>query len=57
MAADPRSLVLFLMRKDGLGSYNRAAGWAESKFNVRTGKVPLVGQGEVDLSRFQQPNP
>jgi hypothetical protein len=57
VAADPRSLILFLMREDGLGSYNRAAGWAESKFNVRTGKVPLVGQGEVDLSRFQQPNP
>jgi hypothetical protein len=57
VAADPRSLILFLMREDGLGAYNRAAGWAENKFNVRTGKVPLVGQGEVDLSRFQQPKP
>lgn len=57
VAANPKSLILFLMRDDGLGAYNRAAGWAESKFNVRTGKVPLIGQGEVDLSRFQQPNP
>ncbi len=57
VAADPRSVILFLLREDGLGSYNRAAGWAESKFNVKTGKVPLIGQGEVDLSRFQQPKP
>lgn len=53
VAGTPKSMVLFLMRDDGLGAYNRAAGWAESKFNVRTGKLPLPGQGEVDLSLFQ----
>lgn len=53
VAGTPKSMLLFLLREDGLGSYNRAAGWAESKFNVRTGKLPLPGQGEVDLSRFQ----
>lgn len=53
VSGTPKSMLLFLMRDDGLGSYNRAAGWAESKFNVRTGKLPLPGQGEVDLSRFQ----
>ncbi len=53
VAATPKSMLLFLLREDGLGSYNRAAGWAESKFEVKTGKLPLPGQGEVDLSRFQ----
>lgn len=52
VSATPKSLLLFLLRDDGLGSYNRAAGWAESQFKVRTGKLPLPGQGEVDLSRF-----
>jgi hypothetical protein len=54
VAADPKSMLLFLLREDGLGSYNRAAGWADSKFaNLRTGKLPLPGQGEVDLSQFK----
>lgn len=53
VAADPKSMLLFLLRDDGAGTFNRAAGWAESKFNVRTGKLPLPGGGEPDLSRFK----
>lgn len=53
VAATPKSQLLFLLRQDGLATYNRAAGWAEATFNVRTGKIPLPGQGEIDLSRFQ----
>jgi hypothetical protein len=53
VATTPKSLLLFLLREDGLGSFNRAAGWAESKFDVRTGKLPLPGQGAVDLTRLQ----
>jgi uncharacterized protein YlxW (UPF0749 family) len=54
IAADPKNMVLFLLRDDGLGSYNRAAGWADSNFStLRTGKLPLPGQGEVDLSQFK----
>lgn len=53
--ATPNSMLLFLMRDDGLGSYNRAAGWAEGQFEVRTGKIPLPGQGAVDLSIFTKP--
>ena len=53
----PRAMVIFLLREDGLNSYNRAAGWAESRFNVRHGKLPLPGQGAVDLSLFQTPAP
>jgi cell division protein FtsB len=53
VAAEPKGMLLFLLRDDGTGTFNRAAGWAESKFNVRTGKLPLPGGGEPDLSRFQ----
>jgi hypothetical protein len=49
----PNAMVLFLVRPDGAGAYNLAAGWAESDtFKLRTGKLPLPGQGEVDLSQF-----
>jgi hypothetical protein len=53
VAATPKSTLLFLLREDGAGTFNRAAGWAESQFNIRTGKLPLPGGGEPDLSRFQ----
>lgn len=53
--ATPNSMLLFLLRDDGLGTYNRAAGWAEGQFEVRTGKIPLPGQGAVDLSMFTKP--
>ena len=48
----PNAVVLFLLREDGYGSYIRAAGWAESRFSLRTGKLPLPGKGPVDLSAF-----
>jgi seryl-tRNA synthetase len=57
VASTPKAMVVFLLREDGLNSYNRAAGWAESRFAVRHGKLPLPGQGEVDLSLFQAPKP
>jgi len=50
-------MVIFLLREDGLNSYNRAAGWAENRYAVRHGKLPLPGQGAVDLSLFQSPAP
>ncbi len=51
---NPRNLVLFLVREDGYGTYNMAAGLAENTFELRTGKLPLPGQGPVDLSLFQK---
>lgn len=47
------SMVLFLIRKDGSSSYAWAAGIAESKFEVRTGKIPLPNDGKIDLSLFK----
>ncbi|QTN33270.1 hypothetical protein HZ994_13425 [Akkermansiaceae bacterium] len=48
------SMVLFLIRKSGAGSYNWAAGWAESKYEVLTGKLPVPNDGKIDLSLFQK---
>lgn len=49
------AMVLFLIRDTGAPAYRRAAGWAESQFKLRTGKLPLPGKGEADLSLFFNP--
>lgn len=45
-------LVLFLIRKDGPTTYRDAGSLAESKFNLRIGKLPVPTDGEIDLSLF-----
>lgn len=47
------SMVLFLVRKSGNPSYLWAAGHAETKFEVNTGKLPVPKDGEIDLSLFK----
>jgi hypothetical protein len=47
------SMVLFLIRKEGAASYAWAAGIAENKFEVRTGKIPVPNAGKIDLSLFK----
>jgi len=46
------SMILYLIRDTGNNAYLRAAGYAESQYQLRTGKLPLPGKGEVDLSLF-----
>ena len=46
------SMLLFLIRKGGNNAYNWAAGWAESKYEVRTGKLPVPNEGKIDLTLF-----
>jgi hypothetical protein len=48
------SMVLFLVRKEGPPAYGWAAGVAENKFEVRTGKIPIPNNGTIDLSLFRQ---
>jgi predicted RNase H-like nuclease (RuvC/YqgF family) len=45
-------LVLFLIRADGSGTFRTAGAHAETKFNLRIGKLPVPTQGEIDLSLF-----
>lgn len=44
--------LVFLIRKDGAKSYELGAGLAESRYSIPTSKLPLPGQGEVDISQF-----
>ena len=46
------SMVLFLVRKAGNDAYRWAAGLAETKFDVRHGKLPVPNEGAIDLSLF-----
>lgn len=46
------SMILFLVRKSGLGAYRWAAGIAETKYKVTTGKLPIPNDGKIDLSLF-----
>jgi len=50
--ASPNSIVLFFIRTDGIGTYNKTAVLAENKFGIRTGKLPIPTKGEIDLSQF-----
>jgi hypothetical protein len=54
VAAHKTHLVLFLVRTDGWNSYVRGAGWAESQYKLATSKLPIPGQGKVDLSEFER---
>lgn len=48
------SMVLFLVRKTGHSAYRWAAGIAETKYQLTTGKLPIPNDGEIDLSLFKQ---
>lgn len=52
----PQSKIIFLLRDDGMGAFNKAAGWAQATYNYRVdqvGKLLLPGRGEVDLRMFK----
>lgn len=48
----PKALLIFLVREDGHGAWTRGAGLAESRFEIKTGKLPVPGKGDLDLTRF-----
>ncbi len=54
VATHKNHLVLYLVRTDGWNSYVRGAGWAEQQFKLATSKMPIPGQGKVDLSEFEK---
>jgi len=47
----PRSVVIFLIRPDGVRLYGAAARMAE-RIGVRHGKLPVPGEGRIDLGAF-----
>lgn len=48
-----KATVIFLIREDGLPTYFAASRVARSR-NTPNGKVPVVGQGVIDVSLFKQ---
>ncbi len=50
----PNSMLIFLIRQDGGSSYNVAAGLAQSKYEILTGKLPIPEAGEIDLGLFEK---
>lgn len=51
LAADSKSLLLFLVRDDGQGAFINGAGRA-GEWGARFGKLPIPGRGELDLQYF-----
>lgn len=47
------SMILFLVRKSGNTAYRWAAGIAETKYKVTTGKLPIPNDGKIDLTLFK----
>jgi len=43
--------IVFLMRSDGINTYNRIKKTCDDQ-EIRNGKLPVVGQGRIDLSAF-----
>jgi hypothetical protein len=43
--------VVFLIRSDGLGTYNAARKLCTDR-EIRNGKLPVIGDGRIDLSHF-----
>jgi len=51
IAADENQVVVFLVREDSFSSYTKARNAAQSNY-AKNGKLPIVGQGRIDLSLF-----
>jgi hypothetical protein len=55
--AVPKSKIIFLLRDDGTGAFNNAAGWAMETYAFspdQIGRLPLPGRGEVDVKMFSE---
>jgi hypothetical protein len=55
VAASEKKSIVFLLRDNGLGTYRTAGGLADMH-EARHGKLPVIGQGRLDLSYFTKKN-
>jgi len=51
VAAEAKAVIIFLIRTDGFGTYNLANRTARAQ-GARTGKLPVIGQGHINLKMF-----
>lgn len=54
VAKDKNSLILYLIRDDGQGAFINGAGRAEGDYQIRVGKLPIPGRGQLDLALFEK---
>ena len=58
VAAQPSGEIIFLLRPDGVNTYNSARNYARSTYTTngyaRNGKLPVPTQGNIDLSVFRR---
>ena len=54
VAASKDRVVPFLLREDGIVTYNQARGVAQARY-ARNGKLPVLGKGKLDLTLFKKP--
>ncbi|MCC9605017.1 hypothetical protein LOC68_25075 [Blastopirellula sp. JC732] len=54
--ANPKGQIVFLIRNDGLSTYYSARNLVNAK-QVKNGKLPVVGDGRIDLSYFKEKKP
>ncbi|MDB6139308.1 MAG: hypothetical protein JWO94_2380 [Verrucomicrobiaceae bacterium] len=53
---DPGAKLVYLIREDGQGAYNNAAGWAMSTYEftpAQVARLPIPGRGSIDLQMFK----
>jgi hypothetical protein len=53
----PDAKIIFLLRSDGTGAFNNAAGWAQATYEYKVsqiGKLLIPGQGDIDLKMFSE---
>lgn len=53
VAGDRKGTLLFLVRSDGLDTYRRARSLADTN-EIPHGKLPVVGEGRIDLGYFNE---
>lgn len=53
VASSKDGILIFLVRENAIGTYATARGIALRE-GIRNGKLPVVGQGKIDLSMFER---
>lgn len=53
VAKNPKAVIIFLIREDGIPTYFNGKQVADA-IGARSGRLPLVGNGPIDLSLFQK---
>ncbi len=55
VANSTNDTIVFLLRSNALGTYNAVKKLCDDR-SIRNGRLPVVGDGKVDLSSFRQQN-